>query len=329
MQEVEERSDYEDDVEEDSAAEQEEEDAEEEEYEDYTDPSEENAQWVDGVMSSDNVEQPSKRQCTEARVKELEEANAELRTQLERAQRKIEELRRAKTGPGEPSTSLVASAQQPVSISPSLRSPSNRTIVLRQIIRTPNGRNLEDIAMPYRFSDTGSFPHAVGENVKKRTREYQVESRRLTNFTFALFYDEDGSPATEKDIKTSGDVMMQMSMLYADDYSEVHTAHFTRAVVNSLVTPSSELNSEKTLKNGEVSYSVRFNIQSTETAPRHRSFVMRVGPSKGDEKYNENLVCYTPPFIVRSKVTAPTSSARDSLVVVGVAPQNTPVETDE
>ncbi len=280
-------------------------DEEEEEYEDYTDPCEE------------EPENQAKRQCTEVRVKELEQANAELKLKLEKANRQIQELRRRSAV----ETGAAASPSQPPQTSLSPRSTGDRTVVLRQIIRTPNGRNLEDIPMPHRFSDVGSFPHAVDENVKKHTREYQVESRRLTNFVFALFCDEDGSPATEKDIKASGEVMMKMSMLYADDYSEVHPAHFTRAVVNNLVTPSSEINGEKTLKNGEVGYSVRFNVQSTETAPRHRPFVMRVGPSKGDEKYNENLVCYTPPFVVRSKVTAPLSSTKDTLVYVGVSPQ--------
>lgn len=265
-----------------------------EEYEDYVEEEGEE----DACVPKDTSAVSPKR--TESRIRKLKNANAalaaeveHLREQLKRARQEPLELRRSK---GDSSSKRL--------------SPAMRTVVLRQIIRTHNGRNLEDIASPFRFSEVGAFPHAICDSKRKgRSREYQVESRRIATFSFSLFYDENDEPATERDIKESGNVLMQMKMLYADDYTEVHPCHFTRAAVTHLVTPSVELGSGKTLRNGEVSYSVRFNVQSTETTPRHRPFVMRVGPCKGKEKYNDNLVCYTPPFVIRSKVTAPCSSA--------------------
>jgi len=198
-----------------------------------------------------------------------------------------------------------------------------RKIVLRQIIRTPDGRDLTDIAAPYRFSNVGAFPHAIDYSTRDNTRQYQLESRRVTNFTFLLFYDDDNKHATERDLNISG-LKMQLSMHYADDHTAVCPEHFTRAAVENLVNPAIELDKSKTMENGEVSFSVRFCVQSTETSPRNRAFVMRVGPSLGSKCSDDNLICYTPPFVIRSKVTAnAVQGQKEKLIPMGTAPQNT------
>jgi hypothetical protein len=45
----------------------------------------------------------------------------------------------------------------------------------------------------------------------------------------------------------------------------------------------------------------------------------------GSERYDNNLVCYTPPFVIRAKVTTTAAQgAKEKLIPMATAPQNAP-----
>jgi hypothetical protein len=198
---------------------------------------------------------------------------------------------------------------------------SVRNVVLGMVLRTPSGRPLHEVPVPFRFPDTGAFPHAIDKNVRTKLREYQVEQRRIVNFVFSAKFD-DGSSATEHDISPSGFVPYKMQFLYADDGTDVNAGDFTRVSVDSLCHPNADLISERNMTNGELVFRInRFNVASTDTSPRHREFMVRVAPTDPELAKNQNLVVTSPPFVIRAKVTAPkpatgTTAASEAVAIV-------------
>jgi hypothetical protein len=149
----------------------------------------------------------------------------------------------------------------------------------------------------------------VDDNSRTHLRENQVEQRRITNFVFAATF-EDGSYASEYDIKPDGLVPYQMQFLYTDNNVEVQTGDFTKAVVDNLCHPKEDLISTRNMVNGELVFTInRFNVASTDTAPRHRAFVVRVTPIDPSLVGNTDLTVTSPPFVIRAKVTAAKAAA--------------------
>ena len=265
----------------------------------------------------------------------LEEANASLREKNAALQQDLEGCQTRITGLNTALAALASSPVQPLSSAgAAVAGPSagpstaivarRRKVFLGMVIRTPSGRPLHEVTTPYRFPDTGSFPHAVDDNSRTHLRENQVEQRRITNFVFAATF-EDGSSAREYDIKPDGLVPYQMQFLYADNNVEVQTGDFTKAVVDALCHPKQDLIGTRNMVNGELVFTInRFNVASTDTAPRHRAFVVRVTPTDPALANDPDLTVTSPPFVIRAKVTAPKAdpflAAASAAVTVNTGP---------
>lgn len=248
---------------------------------------------------------------TEKRL--LEEANASLREKNAALQQDLDSCHTRISGLNTALAALASSPMQPMSSgagpSTAIASPLKRKVLLGMVIRTPSGRPLHEITPPYRFPDTGSFPHAVDDNSRTHLKENQLEQRRKTNFVFSATF-EDGTTASEYDIAPSGLVPYKLQFLYADNNEEVQTSDFTKAAVDALTHPKEDLIATRNMVNGELVFTInRFNVASTDTAPRHRAFVVKVSPTDPALADNPDLTVTSPPFIIRAKVTAPKAEA--------------------
>lgn len=166
--------------------------------------------------------------------------------------------------------------------------------------------SIDDINDPVRFSAHGVFPHAVDLNKKTHVRELQVENRRQITLTFKLVSKLDGRKATEKNVRHDGYLPFKLSILYADDHSqEVVKEDFTKLQLTDMCEPRFDSFRGQTMMNGKVVFHFKFNISSADTTPKGRSFVVKVTPDIDELANNDDLTITTPPFTIRSKVTAP------------------------
>ena len=164
--------------------------------------------------------------------------------------------------------------------------------------------SIDDIEAPVRFSASGVFPHAIDTNKKTHNRELQVENRRPVTLTFALVSKLDGRKVTEKSIREDGFLPFKMSILYADDQEEVSKDDFTKMELSDMCEPRFEKIRSQTMVKGKVVFMFKFNITSCDTSPKGRQFVVKVTPDVDELEDNEDLTIKTPPFTIRSKVTA-------------------------
>jgi hypothetical protein len=224
----------------------------------------------------------------------LEKANVNLRAKNIELTNDIGGFRARVNGLNGALTALLESPVKPISPHVAFK----RKVVLKMVIRTPAGRPLHEVHVPYRFTDTGAFPHAVDLNTRTNLRENQIEQRRIVNFVFAANFD-DGTSANEFDLSADGLVPYKMTLLYADDLKTVRASDFTKALVESITFPKQALIETQNMTNGELVYTVnRFNLSSTDTQPRHRAFVVHVAPIDRLLAKNEDLSVTSPPFVM-------------------------------
>lgn len=179
---------------------------------------------------------------------------------------------------------------------------SSTVRLVHTVTAIPPGSNLEDVVVPHRFGGYSVFPHAVAATAR-RSREYQVEPRRLLTLRFRLLK-MDGSPATECDVDPSGVLAFKLTAHYAEDDTLVKIEDFPKLEIDGIVSPLA-LASTCSAVGGEVNFAnFRFAVSSNDTWPRGRQFTLRVSPVDDAHRDNPNLTVYTPPFTVLSKVTA-------------------------
>lgn len=166
------------------------------------------------------------------------------------------------------------------------------------------GDSLEDVKAPVRFSASGVFPHAIAENKKTHAREYQVEGRRRVSVKFVLCSKLDGRRLTEKVVREDGVLPFKMYLLYADNQDEVQVSDFAKMSFNNLTDPTFESIRTQNMVNGQIVFTVKFNVTSSDTTPKGRSFLLKVTPDVEGLVGNPDMTCISPPFNVRSKVTA-------------------------
>lgn len=162
--------------------------------------------------------------------------------------------------------------------------------------------SIDHIDAPVRFSGSGSFPHAI-VNINNM-RQLQVENRRPVTLTFALVSKLCEMKVTEKNIREDGLLPFKMSILYADNHDEVTKDDFTKTTVSDMCDPRYEIIRKKHMRNGKLVFMFKFNITSCDTTPKGRAFVVKVAPDVVSLENNVDLTMVTPPFVVRSKVTA-------------------------
>ena len=181
--------------------------------------------------------------------------------------------------------------------------PPARELTLKQVVASLNDTPLASVAAPHRFTDVGIFPHSVVDGRRSRCREYEVEARRPTTFSFQLVWRDTGEPAKESDI-SSEPVQFQIEFVYAENGSPVRCSDFGRNVT-SLTTPAFEGIRLQNLTDGTLSWQFRTCFTSSDTKPRYSQFMAKVSPTGGEAIDMPGLTVASVPFTIRSKVSAP------------------------
>lgn len=185
---------------------------------------------------------------------------------------------------------------------------SKHGVRLKQVFTLDKTTNeydsLAGFEAPTRFSLTGAFPHAVALNKKTKNRELQVECRRVVVMTWVLVSKVDGSRVTEKALP-SGELRFKLSLCYSDNMDEVLSQDIKKSGANDPTEPKFDSMIHQNMVNGMISVEFRFNFTNSDIVQRNRSFVVKVVPNPDSCEGAEDLTCTTPPFIIRSKVTAP------------------------
>lgn len=164
---------------------------------------------------------------------------------------------------------------------------------------------IDDIQAPTRFKASGSFPQAIAIDARTQQRQYQVESRRPTCLRFRLVNKLDGRRANERDLCPDGMLPFRMSMRFADNNEEVTETDFQRLTETTFTKPPLDQIDVRQMANGEVMFNItRWDCTSNDSSPKSRSFVICVYPEHPDHADNVDLMVTTPPFQIRSKVTA-------------------------
>jgi len=164
---------------------------------------------------------------------------------------------------------------------------------------------IDDIPAPTRFKAIGSFPQAIVIDARTQQRQYQVESRRPTCLRFRLVNKLDGRRANESDLCPDAMLPFCMSMRFADNNKEVTETDFQRLTETTFTKPPLNKINVRQMTNGEVMFNIsRWDCTSSDSSPKSRSFVICVYPEHPDHADNVDLMVITPPFQIRSKVTA-------------------------
>lgn len=197
----------------------------------------------------------------------------------------------------------AAPASQPTEERPAL--------LLSQVFSTPGGVHPREVKEPQRYSAIGAFPAAIATNKRTHRMENQLEGRRQTNFTFRVTKKATGECATERDIVANGVVACELELIYADNGAPVQAEDFVKYQVDAITSPPLSFVERQNMCNGEVSYALRFNVTSSETAPKkHRPFAVRVRVVDLETRGCDELCATSPPFIIRSKVSVPRAKQR-------------------
>jgi len=258
----------------------------------------------------------SKRQKTEdekdRRIAKLEEENSKLRKQNDEIKNtmmpKMLEVRETtgmliKAFSAYSGVSMTSSGGDSSDASGSIQS-----VKLKQVFNIGDGavscEQVDDIDAPVRFSATGSFPHAIDTNVRTQSREFQLEARRKLTLKYVLVSKLDDRKVNEKWIRADGCVPFKISVQYADNRDEVYKSDFQRVALNDMTDPKFDLINTQKMLNGELSFNFQVRFTSCDTTPKHRQFIFKVTPDIEGLVDNPDLTIFTPPFSVRSKVTA-------------------------
>lgn len=164
---------------------------------------------------------------------------------------------------------------------------------------------IDEIPAPARFRASGSFPQAIAVDARTQQRQYQVESRRPTCLRFRLVNKLDGRRASERDLCPDGMLPFRMSMRFADNNEEVREEDFERLTETTFTKPPMSQINVRQMSNGELVFNImRWDCTSNDSSPKSRYFVICVYPEHPEFANNVDLTVTTPPFQIRSKVTA-------------------------
>lgn len=213
----------------------------------------------------------------------LAKANEELREQIKRLKDQVDGVRPA----------AAADDNAPAA-------PPARALMLKQIVASTQ---LASVAAPRRFTAVGAFPHSVVVGRRSSCRDYEVEARRPTTFSYRLVWADTGEDANESDISKEA-VEFQIEFVYAENGCPVRCCDFNRAL-DSLTTPAFEGIRLQNLSDGTLSWQLRTCFTSSDTKPRYSQFQAKVSPTGGGAIDMPGLTVTSIPFTIRSKVTAP------------------------
>jgi hypothetical protein len=166
-------------------------------------------------------------------------------------------------------------------------------------------KDLEKMATGTRFERVACWPHAIGTNRATAVRQYEVEARRrVIAVKFKLFDIIKDCKVAEEALGANRSHSFTLTLCYHDNGKEVNLDDFSsRLSLASLTEPPLDSIHNQTMSGGELTFTLKLLITSSDTSPPHRKFFWKVMPVDEELQSILSLTAATPAFVVRSKVS--------------------------